>query len=462
MTIHLPTSNPGLSDFGRLSDDLTFDFSPPKPGGPLGLEPGLWLADDASGGHAVNLLDGDSGPSGSSNGAALSYLTGRQKPDSITLPQTPSSTESGISFSLPPVATPPVTTSNNFGSSLLASDAPGLDFLGEARLGGGGGGGGGPGRGGGGGPLTITYGTGALRFQVTYDSSLAGARNASTIENAFANAIGYFTSTFTSPLGGATATNPMTVKLNVGWGEVDNSLLPSGALGASFTNLETVNYADFAQALNQGGVVSSVPYDPTSLTYGDPLTGTTPNYVIGTAEAKAIGLGVSSATADGWVGFSSSAQWYFGTGAPTRLTQYDFVGIAEHEISEALGRIAQLGTTAYLNGDITGGSTVANAYTPFDLFRFDPNTATRSLIGGEAAKYSFDDMNTLGTSFNTGSGDYGDWAVPPASAISTTKPNDAYDAGSYAGVQYAALQNDTTVVAGLGYGHVGSSSPVLA
>lgn len=458
MTNHPLTSNQGLSDLEGNSDSPTFDFSPAKPSGPIGTDPGLWLAEDTSGNHGVNLLGDDTDPFGS--GAELSYLIGQQNPNSITLTQTAPATGDGGSFTSPTATTTPGTTSDNFGSGLSGPGASGFDVLGEAKSGGGHGGGGG---GGGGSPLTVTYGSGALRFQVTYDSSVTGARNASTIENAFATAIGYFTNNFNVPLGGATASNPVTVNLKVGWGEVDNTALPSGALGASFTNLETADYSKFAGALNQGGVVSSVPYDPTSSTYGDPLAGTTHNYVIATAEAKALGLSGDSNTTDGWVGFSSSSQWYFGTGKPTTLTQYDFIGIAEHEISEALGRIAQLGTTAYLNGDLTGGTTASNAYTPFDLFRFDPTSGARSLTGGAAASYSFDDMTTApGTSFNTGSGDYGDWAVPPAGQINLTGPNDAYDAGAYAGVQYAALQNDTTVVAGLGYGHVTSSSPVLA
>lgn len=450
MTLHPLTSNQGLFDFGQLSDNFELDLSPAKPGGPIGTEPGLWLADDAAGGNAVNLLGGPD-PFGSDNGAELSYLIGHQSPTGVTLPQAESGTDNGsVSFSLPPV-----TTSDNFASGLSGVDAPGLAFLGAAKPGGGGAGAGGHGGGGGGGPLTVSYGTGALQFQVTYDSSVTGARNASTIENAFANAIGYFTSNFNDPLGGATANNPVTVNLDVGWGEVDGQALPSGALGASFTNLETVDYAKFEPALNQNTVVSSVPTD-------DPLAGTTHNYVIATAEAKAIGLSGDSSPTDGWVGFSSNTQWYFGSGGQ-KFTQYDFTGIAEHEISEALGRIAQLGTTAALNGDITGNTTVDNAYTPFDLFRFDPSTGARSLTGGEAAKFSFNDMTTLGTSFNTAAGgDYGDWAVPPAGAINLSGPNDAYDAGAYAGVKYAALQNDTTVVAALGYGHVTSSSPVLA
>jgi hypothetical protein len=451
------TINPSGSDPERPSNSLTLFFSSQKPGAPSDRDPAVSVADDIAGG-STTLQRSDADPFGSGHGAELRYLIDRSGPDSITLPQTHSVTESGASFSLAPVTAPPITTNGNsdFGSPGL--DMAGLDFFGETKPSGGGGGkggGSGGGGGGGGGSFTTTYGTGALRFQVTYDSSLTGARNASTIESAFAGAIAYFTGTFTAPLGGATANNPVIVNLSVGWGEVDNEALPSGALGASFTNLETVGYSQFDTALNQAGIVSSVP------TSGDPLAGTAHNYVMATAEAKAIGLNGSSTTPDGWVGFSSSANWYFGTGTP-RLTQYDFTGIAEHEISEAMGRIAQIGTTAYLNGDITGGSTISDAYTPFDLFRFDPSTGARSLTGGEAAQFSFNDMQTLGTAFNTGAGDYGDWAVPSPTSISTTSPNDAYDAGAYAGLSYAALANDTTVVAALGYGSVTSTSPVLA
>ena len=142
MTIHPPKSNPGLSDLGRLSDNLTFDFLLPKRGGPLGLEPGLWLADDASGGHSVNLLGGDADSFGRSNGAELSYLNDHQNPNGITSPQTPSRTENDVSLLLPPVTTPPAT------------------MLGDAS------------------------------------------------SPSFGSAIGYFTSTFTSPPGGATAIMP--------------------------------------------------------------------------------------------------------------------------------------------------------------------------------------------------------------------------------------------------------------
>jgi hypothetical protein len=446
MTIHSPAGNPGLSGLNPLSGDLSFTFSPPTPGGPIGTEPGLWLAGDASSGHAANLIGGDpNSPNSHDQGAELQYLIGQQhNPSGITLPATPSGSLSGVTFSLPPVSapptgTPPVPFTEDFGSGLLGSAPPDLALLAETKggsHGGGGGQGGGPpsghgGGGGGGGTLNETYGNGALQFNVTYDSSVTGSSSAAQIESGFATAVQYFLDNFTAPIG---TTNPVILNLDVGYGEVLGNHLPRFALGESDTYLQQVNYGDFQPVMSQGGNVSSLPSK-------DPISGTHA-YWMATAEAKAVGLTPNSTALDGGVGFGSNVSWDFNQETPPSGS-YDFVGVAQHEISETMGRIALLGTSV-------GG--VANSYSPFDLFRFDA-TNSRSLSGGQAAQYSFNDGQTLGDSFNTVSGaDYGDWTSSSAPPIGSTP--DAYNAYGYPGYEYLPSTGDGTVVAGLGYGSV--------
>jgi hypothetical protein len=180
---------------------------------------------------------------------------------------------------------------------------------------------------------------------------------------------------------------------------------------------------------------------------GDPIGGTH-SYWVASAEEKALGLIGNSSSVDGAVGFSSSVSWNFTSSV---AAGYDFIGVAEHEISETMGRIALLGATIS-----DGGTNYANGYTPMDLFRYSA-AGTRSLVGGQSAYFSFDGGKSSNgsssspsfTYFNsTAGGDWGDWQ---SSGIHNVA-NDAYDAFSSSGVQYAASPIDKTLMNVLGYG----------
>lgn len=419
-----------------------------------GVDSGLGLGGGGSATSAKIIPSTDAtSPGAHDSTAAWSYYIGLSKPISINLlPQSANSDSSSSataptadSSSAAPV--PTVTLIGDYGSGFPQS-GPGLDFAvrGSAKPGGGGGGSTTP-------PSSTTYGTGdALQFKVTYDSSVTGSSFVSQIESAFASVINnYFLANFSTPLDtSASATNPITISLHVGWGEAGGAHLPGLALGESNTNVMQFSYSDFGPTLNQSGTVSSVPSIP------DPLLGITHNYVMATAEARAIGLTVPGATLlpggfDGAVGFGSKFAWSFGTvgSDPVAANTYDFIGVAEHEVSETLGRIALLGQT--VSAVTSTGSTVSvsNGYSPFDLLRFEGTT--RSLTAGAAANCSINSGTSFLGTFNTGSGDAGDWQTPAQSALSSTGANDAYDAAAYPGYQYAASANDTTVVAALGY-----------
>ena len=87
----------------------------------------------------------------------------------------------------------------------------------------------------------------------------------------------------------------------------------------------------------------------------------------GSAEAKALGLVPAHQTAvDGYVGFDPSIDWSFSSGAPSSPSDLDLIGVAEHEITEVMGRISDVGT---------------GNYSVMDLFRYSaPEFVTLRLI----------------------------------------------------------------------------------
>src|SRR5262249_11361325 len=132
-------------------------------------------------------------------------------------------------------------------------------------------------------------------------------------------------------------------------------------------------------------------------------------FFISSTEAKSFGLISPTSTGiDGYVGFGTLAgtgySWNFsssattGQGSGTGLLQFDFQGVAQHEIAEVMGRISMEGHTTF-NGVAT--------YTPLDLFNFD-SAGHLVLSGGSNASsqvssyFSTDNGATHLANFNDG------------------------------------------------------------
>src|SRR5947209_5699514 len=75
-----------------------------------------------------------------------------------------------------------------------------------------------------------TGAAGGLVFNITYDSSVSSAPAGFT--SAIAAVVSYYTSVLSDPI---------TVNIHIGWGEVAGQALASGALGESLTNLGVCN-----------------------------------------------------------------------------------------------------------------------------------------------------------------------------------------------------------------------------
>jgi hypothetical protein len=346
------------------------------------------------------------------------------------LPQFGVSGGSDGSFS--PFATSPAATLiEDYGSGFPKSGPPSVEFFAKP-----GGGGGGPG-GGGGGTVPPPYAppaTNNIAFVINWDSSVGSA------PSGFVTGVEAAVDYFRNPLNLSGPATPTSITLNVGWGETGGTRLSTFALGQSLTYIEERSYSDFQTHMAS---MASVPS-------ADPIA-SAHQYWVPTAEEKVLGLGVldKTLTSDGAVGFGSRFSWDFTGNVSPGSSKYDFVAVAKHEISEAMGRIAVLGGTV-------GG--VPNSYTPFDLFRFT-DVSARSLTGGADAYFSYDGGASSGASdlaghsktyFNsTAGGDWGDWQ----SSGTHTAGNDAYDAFANPG-SYSSSPVDLVVMRALGYGTV--------
>lgn len=241
--------------------------------------------------------------------------------------------------------------------------------------------------------LLIAVGIGAgepilgLSFNVTFDPSTATAPPG--FFAAFNDAVSFYESEFTDPI---------TVNMQVGWGEIDGRSLNPGDLGQSLTNQRgAFTYSQIRSALISDAKTQADAVAVSNLGTADP-TGGRP-FVMSNAEAKALGLLASDATGiDGWVGFRSTAPFSFDPNNRSEAGEYDFIGLAEHEISEVMGRYG-----------LTQNGASSGVYSPIDLFRYS-SAGSLQLVPANGGYFSIDGGNTVINTFNgIGGGDLSDW-----------------------------------------------------
>ena len=231
-----------------------------------------------------------------------------------------------------------------------------------------------------------------MKIDITYDQAQ------SSLPAGFVAAINYVVAYFDSIF-----SNNVTVNIAVGFGEVGGQTLGAGDLGESEGLYSQVSYGSAVAALKQGaqsllqtGADATLP---SSSPYGSDALYMT------TAEQKALGLlSATNSALDGYVGFSSSTSYSYSATATPAASQYYFIGVAEHEISEVLGRDSYLGETA--NNVPT--------YSLMDLFRYSANGVrdlTARPTASSSAYFSVDGGATDLGNWNTNpSGDLGDWS----------------------------------------------------
>lgn len=278
----------------------------------------------------------------------------------------------------------------------------------------------------------------AITINVTYDSSVSSA------PVGFTNAINYVAQTFDSYF-----TNPIDVNINVGWGEVAGQSLSSNAVGESISNYYNLTNYYNNVASDLYATDSASTNSTTAQTAAQNIPASSPiksTFYVSTANAKAIGLVANNTTTDGSVGFSSAYNYSFNTSGSTPSNTYDFVGLAEHEISEVLGRTGML-----------PGSSGTYIQTPLDLFRYTAQGALDTSSPGSANYFSVNGGTTSLNSYNTVSGaDYGDWAGSTANAFNafigapgTTEPFTTSDLALLNSIGWQTTNATYTTVASL-------------
>ena len=246
--------------------------------------------------------------------------------------------------------------------------------------------------------------------------------------------VNYFDSLFT---------NNVTITIDVGYGEVGGSILPSNALGASMgANYVTPSYSSVRNALIAQNASGSSTLPTTS-----PFSGTV---YIPSAEAKALGVMANNSSLDGYVGFSNAVSWDYTTATPT-ASQYYLIGTIEHEITEIMGRISLI-------------DNAPSFYSVMDLFRYSAANVRDLTSGGSGSTAYFSINNgvtNLGTwNNNPNNGDLGDWYGSPYPSAGR---NDAVNDYSSPGVINAFSSSDITLMQALGWTtSTGQAAPSIA
>jgi len=247
--------------------------------------------------------------------------------------------------------------------------------------------------------LAVSLPARGLTFNMSYDRSVALAP--AGLLPALTEAISSFSSAFSDSI---------TLNIAVGWGEIAGRALSPGSLGQSLVRQPgAFTYGQVRMALVMDAKSSDDALAAAGLPLADP-TGGKP-FRMANAEAKALGLlAGDSIGIDGWVGFDSSAPYTFDARDRAVADEYDFIGLAEHEISEVMGRY---GMTQ--NG-------CAGCASPLDLFRYTAS-GVRNFVPIDGAYFSIDNGSTVINKFNgVGGGDLSDWLGLTADAF-----NHAFD-----------------------------------
>jgi hypothetical protein len=267
----------------------------------------------------------------------------------------------------------------------------------------------------------------ALVIKPIFDTSITSLKNATQVESAIDAAIGLYETDLKSNV---------TIEIDFSWGTIDGSAVAKTAAAESLSYIYTgFTYAEVESYIKQAAAAN--PADTALVQAAANLPAKDPSglnsYAITEAEAEALGLISPTATGiDGYVGFSSALSYDLDPADGTTAGAYDIEALAQHEISEVMGRMSGI------------SSTKPTYAMPFDLYRYQ-GVGKPSFGYSTLAYFSINGGKTnLGTFDYGASGDRGDW-------VYTATTVDAFDEAARTGVDLWLSSADLTALDALGW-----------
>jgi hypothetical protein len=231
--------------------------------------------------------------------------------------------------------------------------------------------------------------------------------------------------------------NPITINIDIGYGEDDGSALSGGTLGEAqpaFGLLQS--YGQLVAELSKAGTSANDATFLSNLPATDPSNGA--GFFVSVAQGIAWGVWPASTTQiDGYAGFSSTLPFDYDPSNGIAAGTYDFVGTAVHELTHALGR--------YVDG---------HYLTPQNLLSYS-GPGTLDAVPNSPRYFSIDGGKTNLDNFDT---------LSDPADFSPNGPLDAFNAALPSGTTLSWSSLDSEIMDVLGYqtGSPASATPNFA